>query len=105
VQCGTSIISSHYELLMAETPGLEEDEIDFAICIIDKDINIHVPRQRSTDLVNNPNSIAFLANAHLTKILKTDPKIFVKPNTDSIVLFDPPGEYFGVGSKVELNIE
>ena len=69
-------------------------------------MEIHVTHKRSADLVRNPNAIAFLANAHLSKILETGLKVFVKPDTVSIVHFEPASEYyFGVGSQVELNIE
>ena len=77
---------------MAETQGLEEDQIDFAIRVIDSEIDIHVTRQRSPDLVRSPNTIAILANAYLTKILGTGPQTFVKANTDFIVHFEPAGE-------------
>jgi hypothetical protein len=86
---------------MAETSclKLEEDEIEFVLGVIDSGIDIHVTRKRTTDLVRNPNTIAFIANAHLSRILGTGPQAFVK--TESIIHFEPAGEYFGVGSQVE----
>jgi hypothetical protein len=83
---------------MAETLKLEDDEIEFVLGIIDSGIDIHVTRKRSTDLIRNPGAIAFLANAHLSKILGTGPQAFVKPTTESIIHFEPAGECFGVGS-------
>ena len=83
---------------MAETLELKDDEIELVLGIIDSGIDIHVTRKRTTDLVRNPNAIAFLANAHLSKILGTGPQAFVKPKTESIVHFEPAGECFGVGS-------
>ena len=77
---------------MAETVELEEDQIEFALGVIDSRIDIHVTRKRTPDLVRNPNLIAFLANAHLSKILETGPQVFVKPDTDFIVHFEPAGE-------------
>ena len=80
---------------------LEEDEIELVLGVIDSEIEIHVTRKRTTDLVRNPNVIAFLANAHLSKILGTGPKAFVKPTTESIIHIEPAGKYSGVGSQVE----
>lgn len=77
---------------------LGEDEIDLVVQVVDSAIDIHVTQSRSTNLVRNDNfhkAIAFLANAHLWELLGTEPtQVFVKPNTESILHFDPPGEYF-----------
>ena len=91
--------ASYHPITMAE---LEEDEIELVLGVINSEIDIHVTRKRlTTDLVRNPNVIAFLANAHLSKILGTDPKALVKPTTESIIHFEPAGKYSGVGSQVE----
>jgi len=84
---------------------LKEDEIDLVLGIIDSKIEIHVTRKRTTDLVRNPNTIAFLANAHLSKILGTGPQAFVEPMTESIIHFEPAGKCSGVWiSSRTLNI-
>lgn len=79
---------------------LEEDEIELVIRVIqliDSGIIIHVTRKRTPDLVRNPSTIAFLANAHLSRILGTGPQAFVKPAIESIIHFEPASECFGVG--------
>ena len=86
---------------MAETLKLVEDEIELVLCIIDNGIDIHMKHKRTTDLVRNLNTVAFIANAHLSKILGTGPQSFIKPTTESIIHFEPTSEYFGVGSQVE----
>lgn len=86
---------------MAGTLKLGEDEIELVLNIIDSGIDIHVTRKRTTDQVLNPGIIAFLANAHLSKILGTGPKTFVEPKTENIVHIEPASEYFEVGSQVE----
>jgi hypothetical protein len=85
---------------MAEPLKLEEDEIELVLSIIDSGIEIHVTHKRTTDLVRSPNTIAFIANSHLLKILGTDPLAFVQPKSESIIHFEPTGEYFGVGSQL-----
>ena len=80
---------------------LEEDEIEFVLGVMDSGIDIHVIRKRTTDPVRNPNAIAFIANAHFSRILGTGPQAFVKAETESIIRFEPAGEYFEVGSQVE----
>ena len=86
---------------MTEPLKLKEDEIELVLRIIDKKIDIRTPRKRTTHLVQDPATVAFVANAHLTKILETNPQVFVRPYTESIIHFEPPSEYFGVGSQVE----
>jgi hypothetical protein len=81
---------------MAETLKLEEDEIELVFRVIDSGIDIHMTHKRTTDLVRNPNTVAFVANAHLSKILGTGTQSFVKPTTESIIHFEPASEYFGV---------
>lgn len=98
MQCGC-IVAYHPITTMAETLKLEEDEIELVLRVIDNGIDIHMTRKRTTDLVRNPNTLVFVANAHLSKILGTGPQTFVK--TESIIHFEPTSEYFGVGSQVE----
>ena len=77
---------------------LEEDEIEFVLGVMDSGIDIHVIRKP----VRNPNAIAFIANAHFSRILGTGPQAFVKAETESIIRFEPAGEYFEVGANTRF---
>ena len=73
------------------------ENIDLVIRVVDKNIDIKIPRRRSTDLVRK--YLVFLTNAHLSRILETGSQSFVKDS--SFVAFDPQGKYISHSNSLD----
>ena len=73
------------------------ENIDLIIRVVDKNIDIKIPRSRSTDLVKK--YLVFLTNAHLSRILETGSDSFV--NNSSFVAFDPQGKYISHSNSLD----
>ena len=85
MQIGNNNILPSFCSRMAENT----ENIDLVIRVVDSGIDIKVPRRRSTDLVKS--NLAFLTNAHVSKVLGTSPQAFV--TNSSFVSFHPLGKY------------
>jgi len=75
----------------------KENEIELIIRVVDSAIKINITRPRSTDVVRN--SIAFLANAYLARILRIGPHALI--HSSGVLGFEPTGKQKPWTSNIE----